>query len=106
MEQIGIQRQPTRLEASDDALRGRARSRGAPGDEQGKKMFFGRMRAHRVRRAVAIMAEGIGLARGECLLQPTRKRIDITQWFLPSRRGCPVAQIMGRMSGPYDEDAF
>ena len=106
MEQIRIQRQRTGLEALDDALRGRARSRGAPGDEQGKKMFFGRMRARRVRRAVAVMSQGIGIARDEALLQPTRKGIDITQRFLTSRRGCPVAQIMGRMSGPYDQDAF
>src|ERR1700682_1174459 len=85
MKQIGIQRQCTGLEAFDDALRGRARSCGAPGDEQGKKMLFGRMRARRVRRAVAIMSQGIGIARDEALLQPTRKGIDITQRFL--RRG-------------------
>jgi hypothetical protein len=106
MEQIGIQRQGTGLEALDNALRGRAPSRGTPGDEQGKKMFFGRMRARRVRRAVAIMNQGIGIARDEVLLQPTREGIDITQRFLTSRRGCPVAQIMGRMSRSYDQDAF
>ena len=86
MKQVGIQRQCARLEALDDAFRGRARTRGTPGDEQRQKMFFGRMCARGARRAVAIMSQGVGIARREALLQPTRESVDIRQGFLASWR--------------------
>src|ERR1700681_3467667 len=86
MKQIGIQRQCTRLGALDDAFCLRPRSGGAPGNKQRQKMFFGRMRARRVRCTVAIMSQGVGIARREDLLQPMRESVDITQGFLASWR--------------------
>ena len=77
MEQIGIEGKRTRFEALDNALRHGARSRGTPGDKQGKEMLLGRMSACRFRRAVTIVDQRIGVGRSEALLQPTGKGVDV-----------------------------